>query len=172
MTCSRMAKLSNWIVRSISRISAYCARRNAILRCFAFAFVLNRRPARLESSAHNSRLNPKDFLKAFTAGWPAGVCDLWSRPLCLAASRPAMQPRDTLSRKVSRVVSLGESPPATNLRPAVSTTVSVLSRNCGRRLGVSVHGAWDSGTPRRHDPARGNSPASIALRRKRSTLDL
>jgi hypothetical protein len=28
-----MAKLSNWIVRSISRISAYCARRNAILRC-------------------------------------------------------------------------------------------------------------------------------------------
>jgi hypothetical protein len=34
-----MAKLSNWIVRSTSRISAYCARRNAILRCFAFAFV-------------------------------------------------------------------------------------------------------------------------------------
>jgi hypothetical protein len=133
----------------------------------------NRRPARLERrSAPNSRLNPKDFLKAFTAGWPAGVCDLWSRTLCLAASRPAMQPRDTLSRKVSRVVSLGESPPATNLRRAVSTTVSVLSRNCGRRLGVSVHGVRDSETRRRHDPARGNSPASMALRRKRSTLDL
>jgi hypothetical protein len=54
ITSSSIAKLSNWIVRSISRISAYWARRNAILRCFAFAFVLPRglpRPLFLVRSA-------------------------------------------------------------------------------------------------------------------------